>query len=257
MHDNRFRFFKLNDLRLHLQRNEANSLKLSNSTIGRILKSKFWMRYKKVNKMHPSVPSMQSTRKMLDAVAIQIIMRDQGVSVIYIDKFKFSWHTSKHYDWAQKRKPGYYTLSPGSFQATFMIAFSAKWIYGVLATNETFNSENFICYLKTIHNYADKEFVVIWDNSKVHVAKHVQEYLYKSKVWAITIPPYWPFINAWEKLILIIKNRVRKNERKGINISLQTFKKMIDEISEDELRSWITESFIYTFRIIQKAQFDE
>ena len=66
LHINRFHLFKLNDLRLHLQRDEVNPLKFSNSTIERILMSKFWMRYKKVNKIHPSVPSMQSTRKMLE-----------------------------------------------------------------------------------------------------------------------------------------------------------------------------------------------
>ena len=55
------------------------------------------MSYEKVNKIHPSVSGIQSTRKMFEAAPIQIIMRDQGVSVIYIDEFKFSWHTSKHY----------------------------------------------------------------------------------------------------------------------------------------------------------------
>ena len=67
--------------------------------------------------------------------------------------------------------------------------FSAKWIHGVFATNKTFNSEKFICFLKPIHNYADKEYVVIWDNSKVLVAKPVHEYLNKLKVWDISILP--------------------------------------------------------------------
>ena len=78
-----------NELRLHLQRDEAKPLKLSNSTIGRILQKKLRMRYKKADKIYPSVPSVQSTLKMFEAATRQIIiMRDQGVSVIYIDEFK-------------------------------------------------------------------------------------------------------------------------------------------------------------------------
>ena len=42
------------------------------------------MRYKKVNKIHASAPSMHSTLKMTESAAVQIIMRDQGLSVIYI-----------------------------------------------------------------------------------------------------------------------------------------------------------------------------
>ena len=67
--------------------------------------------------------------------------------MIFIDEFKFSSHTSKHYGWAPKGKSEYYTLSPWSFQVTFILAFSVKNIHGVIATTETFNSEkNYILF---------------------------------------------------------------------------------------------------------------
>ena len=52
----------------------------------------------------------------------------------------------------------------------------------------------------------------------------------------ITILAYSPVVNACEKLILNIKTKVRKLEREGKEISLATFKRVID--SNTNIWAW-------------------
>ena len=141
---------------------------------------------------------------------------------------------------------------PGRFQATFMIAFSAKKIHGVVATAGTFNAERFIYFLSNIANTLHEKYVIVWDNSKVHVAASVKNFLEKHDMLMISIPAYWPFVNAWEKLILLIKRQVRMIERIGKDISLGTFKQRIDQIKEIELEEWVKESFKETLNLIKE-----
>ena len=250
--ENRFISFTLNDLQLYWRRKTAEHSVVSVSTLGRWLRNKFDMSYKKLNKIHPSVPELQSCRKMIEATSIQIELAKRDTVAVYIDEFKYSSHTNKHYGWAERGRPRYRKLFPGSFQASFMIAFSSKEIHGVMATTKTFNSEKFVYFLKMLTKSINDSYAFIWDNCKIHVSKEVQDYLGNNKLWLITIPAYCPFVNAWEKLILIIKSRVRMEERKGKVVNLQMFKKFIDSIKSWELQKWISESFKESSELIHK-----
>ena len=182
------------------------------------------MSFKKVNKVHPSVITEETRRKMAQSLNIQAALCLKGIDVIYWDEFKFSWHTSKHYGCTPRGNWGYKQLMPGRFQASFMLAFSAKKLYGIMATTGSFNSQNFIYFLSKIASTAQDKYVVICDNSKVHVASKVSKYLKENELWIIRIPPYWPYVNAWETLILIIKQWIRMIERTGKEINLRVFK---------------------------------
>ena len=54
----------------------------------------------------------------------------------------------------------------------------------------------------------------------------------------------WKFLdhNAWEKLILNIKTRVRKYEREGNEITLMAIKRWLDSIKSSELDQWVIKS---------------
>ena len=65
----------------------------------------------------------------------------------------------------------------------------------------------------------------------------------EQRLLMITIPAYSPVVNACEKLILNIKAKVRKLEREGKEISLATFKRVIDSIQIYELEGCIKASF--------------
>ena len=97
----------------------------------------------------------------------------------------------------------------------------------------------------------NESYAIICDNSKVHVSKLIQEFLNKEGLWIITIPAYSPTVNAWEKLILNIKSRVRKIEGEGLEITLMTFKRWFDSIGLIEFQRWVTESFLDTLNILK------
>ena len=250
--ENQFRLYKLNDIRLHLLKNTGDQWQVSNSTIWRVMKKEMGMSFKRVNKVHPSIITEETWRKMAESLSIQAELCLRGIDVVYWDEFKFSWHTSKHYGWAPRGRWGYKQLMPGKFQATFMLAFSVKKVYGVMATTGTFNAHKFIYFLSKIRSTAQDKYAVIWDNSKVHVASVVQKFLKEQELWIISIPPYWPYVNAWEKLILIIKQQIRMIERKGREINLRVFKQWIDRLTVKELEHWAKQSSSETLKIICK-----
>ena len=145
--ENKFRFYKLNDIRLHLLQKTNDQLQVSNSTIRRRMKKEMWMSFKKVNMVHPSVITEETRRKMAESLNIQAALCLRRIDVIYWDEFKFFWHTSKHYGWTPRVHWGYKQLMPGNFQASFMLAFSAKKVYEIMAATGSFNSQNFIYFL--------------------------------------------------------------------------------------------------------------
>ena len=136
--------------------------------------------------------------------------------------------------WQDKKRgrSGYFKCIPGTFQASFMVAFSKMKIHGIIATVKTFNSGIFKCFLSNLASSIKTEYAIVWDNSKVHTSKSVKDYASQHKINLITIPAYWLFVNPWEKLILNVKSKVRKSQRKGWLISLMTLKNISTKLKE-------------------------
>ena len=62
----------------------------------------------------------------------------------------------------------------------------------------------------------DKErYCIICDNATIHKSKLISEFLIANHVSMITIPPHCPALNAAEKLILSIKQKVNKEIDNG------------------------------------------
>ena len=193
------------------------------------------MSYKKVNKINPKVVINKNKRKNLEDASIQINLIKEGATVVYVDEFKYSCHKSGIYGWAYKGKSGNRKLIPGKFQATLIAVVSAKKIHEVLSTTKTIDSQVFKYFLCKLVQSIDKNYVIVCDNSKVHVSKLIRDFLKDYKLWIITIPAYCPWVNAWEKLILNIKTWVRKYEREINEITLMTIKRWLDSIKSSEL----------------------
>ena len=51
---------------------------------------------------------------------------------------------------------------------------------------------------------------IICDNTTIYKSKLIVEFLTSNNIWIITIPPYCPSLNAVEKLILSIKQKINK-----------------------------------------------
>ena len=89
--------FTLDELRIFLIKKHWETYTLSNSTIGRWLKRKFNMLFRKINKVNPKVFYPDSRRKMLEAITLQIKLFSRWLNVIYIDEFQYSSRTSNFY----------------------------------------------------------------------------------------------------------------------------------------------------------------
>ena len=148
--EKRFHNYTLNDLNLHLKKQTEGELIISNSTLGRVLKSKIDMTYKKVNKTHPKILTNEGKRKMLEAAVLQLRLFQNEIEVVYIDEFKFSCHKSNSYGWTKRGRSGYFKCIPETFQASFMVAFSKMKIHGIIATVKTFNSGISKCFLSNL-----------------------------------------------------------------------------------------------------------
>ena len=109
--------------------------------------------FMKENKVHSSVITEETIKKMTESLNIQAALCLRGFDVIYWVELKFSWYTSKHYGWTPRSHWGYKQLMLGRFQALFMLAFSAKNVYGVMATTGSFKSQNFIYFLSKIASF--------------------------------------------------------------------------------------------------------
>ena len=96
-----------------------------------------------------------------------------------------------------KEHSGYRKVTPGKFQATIMVVFSNSKIQGIITATHTFNSSIFRYFLHQLSSTLSEDYGLIWDNSKIHSAKIVQDFAIERKLTIITIPAYWPFANAW------------------------------------------------------------
>ena len=79
--------------------------------------------------------------KILEVSVLQMRLIQSEVDFVYIDEFKFSWHRSEHYGWSLKGTTGYSTWQIGTFQTSFIVAFSEKKIHGIMPTKKTINSK--------------------------------------------------------------------------------------------------------------------
>ena len=85
--ENKFKFYKLNDIRLYLLQKAGGQFTVSNSTIGKAMNNSMQMTFKKVNKIHPSVIAQQTKRKMAEALSIQMELSLRGIAIVYCDEF--------------------------------------------------------------------------------------------------------------------------------------------------------------------------
>ena len=92
---------------------------------------------------------------------------------------------------------------------------SNKGIEGIKACTGTINSEILIWFWEDIWkrmidgSERIKNPVIIWDNVSRHTWKETSEFMAKLGTKWVTITPYSPELNAAEKIIGYIKNKLR------------------------------------------------
>ena len=85
-----------------------------------------------------------------------------------------------------------------------------------------FDSIAFIEFIKKVKNAYDEErhkskckLVLVIDNAPIHASRLVKEFWDANQAFVVTIWPYVPSLNPWEKVIAAIKEKVKIIEAGG------------------------------------------
>ena len=140
------------------------------------------------------------------------------------------------------------TIEPEPWIMSFVVDLSRKQGEGILASNASINSEMSKWFTKDVANLIEKEerrgrkFWFIMDNSQVHWSNEWRDFMEKLNIKCITIPSYSPHLNVAEKLIGLIKGRLRKSWQRDKPLNLNLLKEIIDGISTDSWEKCIKSS---------------
>ena len=129
---------------------------------------------------------------------------------------------SNFYGWWRKGTKGYIRLAIDQFSMSFIAAVSETKIYGVTGVDGSANAEIVIHFLKelcearsiSVHN-RQTPFIIWLDNAPFHTAAAVEDFAKKTNLKLLTITPYSPILNPWEKLIQILKRKLKVEHQKG------------------------------------------
>ena len=162
----------------------------------------------------------QNIRRFALAGAIQIKLESLNYELIFIDEFSLSDRSFKFFGWSKRGKSLYLNSILNSFSMSFFVSLSSTRFYGILGTEGTGNSKEFIHFLSKVLNerkklsyQEDNKFVLIMDNASIHKTLEVSTFIIDSKVRTVTIPPYELSLNQVEKFILAIKSKLRQKKQ--------------------------------------------
>ena len=181
-------------------------------------------------------------------------MENRGYELIYVDEFHISMKSSTLYNWSLKGYSAIISVGPDPWIMSFAVALSRKRVEGILASNKSINSSMFKWFMQDVVNMNNKErdnankIGFIMDNSPIHCSIEWKEFMKKSKVRWIIIPPYSPQLNTAGKLIGLVKEKLHQKWVRNKPLSLELVKSIIDEVFEDSCRKWINSSREDTFK---------
>ena len=91
-----------------------------------------------------------------------------------------------------------------------------------LAETDLFPSDEIKYYVKCLtsnrnesQEIDDRDFILVYDNARVHVSEAMKEFIQKSKLRSIGIPTYWPVLDPCEKLINATKQHLKSIHESG------------------------------------------
>ena len=177
-------------------------------------------------------------------------MEQGGSTLVYVDEFHVSLRNSKLYNWSSRGSPAIISVNHDSWTMSFIIAISNRGVEGVKAITKSINTEIFIWFLEDIwerltdEGEVAKDPVIVWDNASLHVWKDSTEFMVKRGIRCVTITPYSSQLNPAEKVIGLIKNKLREAWINNQQLSIKLFREILDMITSEAWKGWINSSRI-------------
>ena len=199
-------------------------------------------------------------RDFYEAAYLQYYLGSKGYPLIYIDEFHVSMHTEEFYNWSPVSTKALITMNPSSWTMSFWVAFSEKKIEAIIAWSKSINTKIFTWFISDLWNSLRmdsrnmKNACLIFDNSSVHTNAEIVDFSLKGGLRWITIPPYSPQLNPCEKIIAVIKKKLKTHWLRDEPLNLNIMKKIIDEVDENTWRGWIESAKIEIYNKMMRMK---
>ena len=203
---------KLASERTHLIRKFPNEKIHCLSTIGGYMRTQLRLSYKTLEKKHPTSTRPENWRKFFESAWVQSILEKQGVELIYLDEFSINTRHLIYKGWSSVGHKGYISVNLEEFSMSFIWALSKERVYGIVSCPGSIDHTVVRHFIKLLWAYRDEipsstntPFAIVFDNASVHTCSPMVEFYEKSHLKVVSICPYSPSLNPWEKLICAIK----------------------------------------------------
>ena len=197
----------LDSMKLYLSSKPELS-NISTSTIRLLVKKILKKSCKVVSRIRPTSISAEGIRKFVESAWLIKTLILEEYDLVFIDEFTVDNRHTKLKSWTDRGKYGFINISNENFSKSFAIAFSKDRFYAVQDTLGAFDSIDFIEFIKKVKNAYDEErhnskckLVLVIDNAPIHVSRLVKEFWDANQIFVVTIWPYAPSLNPWEKVI--------------------------------------------------------
>ena len=220
--EQRYNAWTINKIKMKLIIEFPHLHPIFNSTISRCLNKELGYTFGKLEKKAKPSLTETSIRRVLEGAYVQKCMAKQDIEWVLFEEFSVNTRHHRYRGWRMRGHKGYIKVDTNEFSMSFIVGVSARKVYGIVGSLSSITSSEVKTYIKQLvetrnqeKDNANDDFVLIYDNAKVHVSKVMKDFVKKTKIRALSIPPYSPFLNATEKLINCIKMKLLKMSSDG------------------------------------------
>ena len=229
------------------------SFKLSTSGWRFLLKEILKFSFKRAHRIPKKMVEMDTKRDFWEAAYIQYYLEAKGYTIIFLDEFHINMRSESIYNWSCRGTPSVVAVEADPWNLSFVVAFSKRRIEGILASNFSINAKIFIFFLNDLWDrlenggLQENKSWIIMDNASLHKWQETIKFLEKKRAKLKTITPYSPQLNAAEKMIALIKARLKKFWIQNKVLDLKLMKTIVDKVDSNSWERCIKSSRIEVF----------
>ena len=140
---------------------------------------------------------------------------------------------------------------------SFVVALSNKRVEELMASTTSIISKSFCLFIKDLneeyksYDYQNNKICFIFNNCSLHRNKDFKQFANEHSVRWISIPQYTPQLNPADKIIAVIKSKIRKQWECSKVMSLDRIKTIVDDIEEITWRKWVKSSLVESFKLMR------
>lgn len=196
--------------------NQLFNIKISITTVSRVLKRHLNIRYLKTAIKNPKLE--EYNYMIMSFIFIRCIIRSISLKLnfVFIDETGFLLENNNFYSWRSREEEIYLGAKIKSKERlNLILGVSKTKVIAKKFIKGSVDSEMFISFLKDILKVLSEEekdnTMIIMDNATYHVSKEVINFFKNNRMKGLTICPYRSPFNMIELVFRYVKNIIYKN----------------------------------------------